>query len=968
MASLTLGEVVPNLEFDSTGGRMKLHDFVGDSWAVVFSHPGDFTPVCTTELGKIALRSGEFEQRGVKLIGLSCDSVEDHVAWIKDIEAYTPGAKVTYPIIADPSRDLAQKLNMLDPDLKDSNGRPLTSRALHIIGPDKKLKLSFLYPGSVGRNFDEVLRAIDALQLAADRQIATPSDWKKGDRVVVPPSLSEDEASKKFPGHETVELPSGKKYLRFTDLNLSSFPTFSPLSTAPSSGRTLRASRARRDAPTAPARGPLHSDAVYLAPTRFSISDAFIFSLVHGGRWCARVHARMDGEDEAEQQAALGVLQRAAPCGEAAAGRVARQLTAAVNQFRVRNVMRLHARGEDLLLFGPRMAADISMLDPATQHLVTAARDRISEAGRHQFEAPECAGSGGEGESDMWMVGALVFFLLSGRPPFAVSSEAGVATAHGDAADSADVCSPPWPPMSAAARHFLSRLLCRLPAQRATPNEALGNAWVESMCAQALNEDHPVAPRPQQALPVGETRGGASAGRARGGRRARVCFREVEETERGDKEEEEERRGGASKAAYVEGWLAASGVRGGDDVEGGEGGPRGGSDGGAHDGEHDRRDGGGEAHAAQGFGSPTAHSEERRWQGGGGGGGTDTTQVGGDAGRGRGGVGGGGAVRAAAGVSFVLDECDFSAMLDRDHVSAVGNFATLPARLSRRADATNIASASSPPLPGRSMPPLPSLSSDSRARSSALPPRHSPDCTGAGGRRQLLPAGSRSMPHDSAGRATGSSGRAGSPEVSSDYAAALATASHRVERQLLSTLRAPRGSRSMVLTSTAPPAAASAMEGSGGWQSVDFSELVEPGPGGARSSGGAGEAVDVAQLVPLVQVGDHTVDNLLCDFDHLNATPPRPHPGSDAEPWPDGGSSSGRQWSAPSSDSGDLDLSAMDLNGPTDVGGAGGAGGEGPLGAEQSMIVDALGRRLLKSPMASPHPRRKHGRSSHVFC
>ncbi|GJP41701.1 hypothetical protein CLOM_g1349 [Closterium sp. NIES-68] len=218
MASLTLGEEVPNLEFDSTAGRMKLHEFIGDSWAVVFSHPGDFTPVCTTELGKIALRNGEFEQRGVKLIGLSCDSVEDHVAWIKDIEAYTPGAKVSYPIIADPSRDLAQKLNMLDPDLKDSNGRPLTSRALHILGPDKRLKLSFLYPGSVGRNFDEVLRAIDALQLAADRQVATPSDWKKGDKVVVPPSLSEGEAAKKFPGHETVELPSGKKYLRFTDL------------------------------------------------------------------------------------------------------------------------------------------------------------------------------------------------------------------------------------------------------------------------------------------------------------------------------------------------------------------------------------------------------------------------------------------------------------------------------------------------------------------------------------------------------------------------------------------------------------------------------------------------------------------------------------------------------------------------------------------------------------------------------
>ncbi|CAI5474050.1 unnamed protein product [Closterium sp. Yama58-4] len=626
--------------------------------------------------------------------------------------------------------------------------------------------------------------------------------------------------------------------------------------------------------------------------------------------------------------------------------------------------MRLHARGEELLLFGPRMAADISMLDPATQHLVTAARERISKAGRGHFEAPECAGSGGEGESDMWVVGALVFFLLSGRPPFAASSEAGAAAAHGDAADSADVCSPPCPPMSAAARHFLSRLLCRLPAQRATPNEALCNPWVESMCAQALDEDHPVASGAQQGVPLGGTRGGTSTGRARGGRRARVCFREVEETE-GGKEEEEGRRGGASKAAYVEGWLAASGVRGGDDVEGGEGDARSGSDGGAHEGEHDGRGGGDDAHAAQGFGSPTARSEERTWQGGGGIGGMGTTQGGSDTGRGRDGVGGGEVVRAAPEVSFVLDECDFSAMLDRDHAPAVGNFATLPARLSRsRADAANIASASSPPLPGRTMPPLPSLSSDSRARSSALPPRHSPDCTGAGGRRQLLPSGSRSMPHDSSGRA----GRAGSPEVSSDYAAALATASHRVERQLLSTLRAPRGSRSMVLTSTAPPPAASAVEGSG-WQSVDFSEMVEPGPGGARSSGGAGEAVDVAQLVPLVQVGDHTVDNLLCDFDHLNATPPRPHPGSDAEPWPDGGSSSGRQWSAPSSDSGDLDLSAMDLNGPVDVGGAGGVpSGEGPLGTEQSMIVDALGRRLLKSPMASPHPRRKHGRSSHVFC
>ncbi|GJP41699.1 hypothetical protein CLOM_g1347 [Closterium sp. NIES-68] len=692
----------------------------------------------------------------------------------------------------------------------------------------------------------------------------------------------------------------------------------------------------------------------------------------------------MDGRDAAEQQAALGVLQRAVPCDEGAAGRVARQLTAAVNQFRVRTVMRLHARGDDVVLFGAAMGGDIAMLDPATQRLVTAARQVITQAGRHHFEPPEGFGSGGDGESDMWVVGALVFFLLSARPPFVTSLEGAGATPRGEAAESADVCSPPWPPMSAAARHFLSRLLCRQPAQRATPNEALSNPWVVSMCAQAHEEERSQPPESERRVEAGAAGGGVGEGRAGAGRRgrargARVCFREVEETEGGEEEERVAgacRAGVSSKAAYVEGWLAASGAR-----VGGEGAARNGSDGGAQEGEQDTRDASDDSSAAQVFGSPAAHSGERRWQGGGGEGGKEATEGEEDAGRGGGGGGGRGSVRAAPEQSFVLDDVDFSSMLDLDHGGAVGNFATLPARLSRSRgecgpDGSANASASSPPLPGRSMPPLPSLASDSRLRSTAppsaaLPPRHSPDCMGAGGSRarQLLPSGSRSMPHEASGRAAGrsSSGRAGSPEVSSDYAAALATASHRVERQLLSTLRAPRGSRSMVMGGSASGPGPSALEGSS-WQTTDFSALVaaEEGSGGARSSGGAGEAVDVAQLVPLVQVGDHTVDNLLGDHPHHN--PAGARPGSDVDPWPDGGSSSGRQWSAPSSDSGDLDLAAMDLNGPADTGGAGAASGEGPLGTEQSMIVDALGRRLLKSPMASPHPRRKHGRSSHVFC
>ncbi|PKA54705.1 1-Cys peroxiredoxin [Apostasia shenzhenica] len=158
MPGLTIGDAVPDFEVETTHGRLRIHDFVGDSWAIIFSHPGDFTPVCTTELAELARYSPELDRRGVKLLGLSCDDLESHKEWIKDIEASVTRCKVTYPIVADPMREVIRKLNMADPDEKDDAGEPLPSRALHIVGPDKKVKLSFLYPAATGRNMEEVMR------------------------------------------------------------------------------------------------------------------------------------------------------------------------------------------------------------------------------------------------------------------------------------------------------------------------------------------------------------------------------------------------------------------------------------------------------------------------------------------------------------------------------------------------------------------------------------------------------------------------------------------------------------------------------------------------------------------------------------------------------------------------------------------------------------------------------------------
>jgi thioredoxin-dependent peroxiredoxin len=192
--SLQLGDIAPDFESDSTEGRIRFHDYIGNGWAVLFSHPKDFTPVCTTELGEVARLKPEFEKRGVKVIGLSVDAVSDHRKWARDIEE-TQGAALNFPLLGDPERKVSTLYDMIHPNANDT----LTVRSVFIIGPDKKIKLIITYPASTGRNFDEVLRVIDSLQLTAKYQVATPVNWQRGDDVIIVPAVSDEDAKKKFP-------------------------------------------------------------------------------------------------------------------------------------------------------------------------------------------------------------------------------------------------------------------------------------------------------------------------------------------------------------------------------------------------------------------------------------------------------------------------------------------------------------------------------------------------------------------------------------------------------------------------------------------------------------------------------------------------------------------------------------------------------------------------------------------------
>jgi len=212
--ALQIGDTAPDFEADTTRGTIRFHDWIGDSWALLFSHPKDFTPVCTTELGYIARIKHEFDRRGVKVIGLSVDATDDHAAWASDIEE-TQGAAPNYPIVGDADFVVSKLYGMLPADTAgDARSRTAadnqTVRNVFVIGPDKKIKLILVYPMTTGRNFDEVLRVIDSLQLTARHKVATPAQWRQGEDVIIAGSVSDDEARRRYPRGWKAPLP----YLR----------------------------------------------------------------------------------------------------------------------------------------------------------------------------------------------------------------------------------------------------------------------------------------------------------------------------------------------------------------------------------------------------------------------------------------------------------------------------------------------------------------------------------------------------------------------------------------------------------------------------------------------------------------------------------------------------------------------------------------------------------------------------------
>ena len=205
--SLRLGDIAPDFTAETTQGTISFHEWLGNSWGLLFSHPADFTPVCTTELGKTALLKGEFEKRNVKVIAVSVDDLDSHNRWVPDIQEVN-GVEVNFPIIADGDRQVATLYDMIHPNASEK----ATVRSVFVIGPDKKIKLTLTYPASTGRNFQEILRVIDSLQLTANYQVATPADWKDGDDTIVVPAVSTEDAINKFPKGVNVVKP----YLRYT--------------------------------------------------------------------------------------------------------------------------------------------------------------------------------------------------------------------------------------------------------------------------------------------------------------------------------------------------------------------------------------------------------------------------------------------------------------------------------------------------------------------------------------------------------------------------------------------------------------------------------------------------------------------------------------------------------------------------------------------------------------------------------
>jgi alkyl hydroperoxide reductase subunit AhpC len=204
--AIQLGDEAPNFTADTTEGSLDFHQYLGEGWGVLFSHPADFTPVCTTELGAVAKLKDEFARRDTKVVGLSVDPLDSHERWASDIEEVT-GGRLNFPLIADPEREIADLYGMIHPNAADT----MTVRSVFVIGPDKKVKLTLTYPAATGRDFGEILRVIDSLQLTAKHKVATPADWRQGEDVIITTAVSDEDAAEQFPGYTRI-----KPYLRTT--------------------------------------------------------------------------------------------------------------------------------------------------------------------------------------------------------------------------------------------------------------------------------------------------------------------------------------------------------------------------------------------------------------------------------------------------------------------------------------------------------------------------------------------------------------------------------------------------------------------------------------------------------------------------------------------------------------------------------------------------------------------------------
>ena len=478
--SLRIGDTAPDFEADTTEGPISFHDWIGDSWAVLFSHPKDFTPVCTTELGYMASINPAFEKRGVKILGLSVDSLDDHEEWAKDIER-TQGTAPNYPIVADPEFKVAKAYEMLPADVSgDASARtPVdnqTVRNVFVIGPDKKIKLILIYPMSAGRNFDEVLRVVDSLQLTADHKVSTPAQWQRGEDVIIAGSVSDEEAARPTrtagsPPRPTSGSSRSPKRAERPGSGSSTGPAIrrprfvlrGGLASSIVEGtefaghlieeeigrggmgivyraRHLALDRIRALKVLSP---ELSEDPTYVARFRresrlaASVDHPAVVTVHHAGEEDGRLYMSMQYVDGVD----LGRLLADGPLSPARAGAILDQLAAGLDAAHAAGLIHRDVKPENVLLSGARDAERAYLTDFGIGTVAGTADRRTTRLtaegivlGTSSYMAPEqIDGDAVDRRADVYSLACVAFHMLTGEPPFAGRSELATLSAHGSA-------------------------------------------------------------------------------------------------------------------------------------------------------------------------------------------------------------------------------------------------------------------------------------------------------------------------------------------------------------------------------------------------------------------------------------------------------------------------------------------------------------------------------------------------------